>query len=80
MHYFAKTNNDIIQIKRVISSASKAAQVDDERYYLITNMNAGEIFAGDAANRQWTTVRYGNISTIYITLKNTRKVILPFLP
>lgn len=54
----AKTNSDIIQIKRVISSASTAAQVDDERYYLITNMNAGEIFAGDAAI---PTMDYGTI-------------------
>lgn len=45
----AKAGSDVIQIKRVISNSLTAAELEDERYYLITNKNSGEIFAGDQA-------------------------------
>lgn len=55
----AKSGSDVIQIKRVISSSLVEADVANNRYYLITNMNSGEIFAGDAS--PIPTIDYGNI-------------------
>ncbi|WP_044842034.1 PilW family protein [Thalassomonas viridans] len=45
----AKTGSDLLQIKRVVSVPVAAANVDNDRYYLIANANSGAIFAGDAA-------------------------------
>lgn len=42
----AKVGSDVIQIKRVITSTTSAAAKDVKKFYLITNMNFGEIFKG----------------------------------
>lgn len=47
----AKIGSDVIQFKRVISTFPTLvpANLDNDRYYLITNSSAGAIFDGDAA-------------------------------
>lgn len=42
----AKVNSDVIQMKRVISSVISAANKENNKFYLIANMNYGEIFEG----------------------------------
>ncbi|WP_286235263.1 PilW family protein [Thalassotalea sediminis] len=41
--------SDIIQLKRVVSSPVLPADVNANNYYLITNMNDGQIFLGNGA-------------------------------
>lgn len=43
----AKIGSDLLQIKRVVSSPTADASLEDNRYYLRTNMNSGAIFSGD---------------------------------
>ncbi|GLX77163.1 type IV minor pilin protein PilW [Thalassotalea insulae] len=45
----AKEDSDIVQIKRVLGDPVLLADVDDERYYLMTNIGHGEIFDGGGA-------------------------------
>jgi type IV pilus assembly protein PilW len=54
----AKVNSDVIQIKRVVSSSILPAAVEDDKYYLITNMSSGAIFKGD---EPIPDLDYGNI-------------------
>lgn len=54
----AVADSDILQIKRVVSSTTAAANVDADRYYMMTNMTSGAIFAGDEAV---PTIDNGNI-------------------
>ena len=54
----AKAESDVIQIKRVVSSSITASAIDDDKYYLISNMNSGAIFKGTEAV---PTMDYGNI-------------------
>ncbi|GLX85722.1 type IV minor pilin protein PilW [Thalassotalea loyana] len=54
----ASVGSDILQLKRVVSSTTAAADVAADRYYLMTNMNQGAIFAGDEAI---PTIDNGNI-------------------
>lgn len=42
----AKIGSDVIQIKRVVSSVVADASLDDDRYYLRTNMSFGSLFNG----------------------------------
>lgn len=44
----AKLNSDILQLKRAVAIPAAGA-LEDERYYLTTNMNAGQIFDGEDA-------------------------------
>ncbi|QOL25774.1 PilW family protein [Thalassotalea sp. LPB0316] len=43
----AVQGSDVLQLKRVVSSTLAAADISEDRYYLMTNMNQGAIFAGD---------------------------------
>ncbi|MDO6445833.1 PilW family protein [Colwellia sp. 1_MG-2023] len=45
----AKTGSDILQLKRVISTPVLPADISADNYYLITNINDGELFDGGAA-------------------------------
>lgn len=45
----AKIGTDVLQIKRVISSPTAAADIDGGRFYLRANGNYGEIFHGNEA-------------------------------
>jgi type IV pilus assembly protein PilW len=45
----AVVGSDLIQIKRAISSVTAPADFAANRYYLMTNQNAGAIFAGNGA-------------------------------
>ena len=54
----AKVNSDVLQIKRVVSTPTLPADIQDDRYYLISNTNNGAIFAGTAAV---PTVNFGTI-------------------
>ena len=45
----AKIGSDIIQIKRVIAQPLIAADIDADKYYMISNANSAAIFAGNAA-------------------------------
>jgi len=45
----ANNYSDIIQLKRVISTATVAADIVANQYYLITNISDGEIFTGGDA-------------------------------
>ena len=54
----AVSGSDILQIKRVVSSTTAEANIDDDRYYMMTNMTIGAVFAGDEAT---PTIDNGNI-------------------
>ncbi|WP_448549110.1 PilW family protein [Thalassotalea fusca] len=45
----AKVNSDILQVKRALSVQTLPANVQADRYYLISNSNTGAVFAGSAA-------------------------------
>lgn len=45
----AKTGSDLLQIKRVVSAPVLPANIQANRYYLISNANAGAVFGGNAA-------------------------------
>ena len=54
----AKVDSDILQIKRAVSLQTIPANIQNDRYYLISNANTGAVFAGTAAV---PTVNFGNI-------------------
>lgn len=45
----AKVGSDILQIKRVVSSPTADASLENNRYYLRTNMSSGVIFSGSGS-------------------------------
>ncbi len=45
----AKISSDVIQIKRAVAAEVAAADIDNSRYYIISNPNTAAIFAGNGA-------------------------------
>ena len=62
----AKSNSDLIQLKRTIAAPiavpdPAAAVGDADRFYLLTNTNAGEIFAGNTVPTNIATIEDAQI-------------------